>query len=121
MATIKIKAGERARIIRRFSSSIVATYKFSADPVDSCDDLSGNVEVKGSRWLFPKPAETQKLGRQNSVNKGMWDTFYSIYVVPDVDVYITLPKFGIRSLWIYTALVVLIFVFAAGFLVFTGR
>jgi len=119
MARIEIKAGERKRIIRKFSSSIVATYKFSAEPVDSNDNISGKIEVKGSNWLFPKSAETQDLQQQNSVQKGMWDTFYSVFVTPDVDVKIKMEKSGIGSLWIYITIAILILIFAVGLLIIT--
>lgn len=119
MATIEIKAGERKRIIRKFSSSIVATYEFSAEPVNSTDTLSGTVEVKGSRWLFSKPAETQDLQQQNSVHKGMWDTLYSVYVVPGVDINITLPASRIGPLWMYITIAVFIIILAVGLLIIT--
>ncbi len=119
MTTLEIKAGERKRIIRKFSSSIVATYKFSAEPVNPSEDISGTVEIKGSNWLFPKPAETQELQQQNSVEKGMWDTFYSVFVTPDVDVNISMPKSGIGYLWIYIAIAVFITIFAAGLVIIT--
>ncbi len=119
MARIAIKAGERRRIIRRFSSSVVATYKFSAEPVDSNDNVSGRIEVKGSRWLFSKPTETQALQQKNVVEKGMWDSFYSVYVVPDVDVKIKLQKSGIGSLWIYITIAILILIFAVGLFMIT--
>ncbi len=119
MTTLEIKAGERKRIIRKFSSSIVATYKFSVEPVNPSEDISGTVEIKGSNWLFPKPAETQELQQQNSVEKGMWDTFYSVFVTPDVDVNISMPKSGIGYLWIYIAIAVFITIFAAGLVIIT--
>jgi hypothetical protein len=119
MARIEIKAGERRRIIRRFSSSVVATYQFSAEPLDSNDKISGRVEVRGSRWLFSKPVETQALQQQNSVKKGMWDTFYSVYVAPDVDVKIKLQKSGIGTLWIYITIAIMILIFAVGLLIVT--
>jgi len=119
MATIAIKAGERQRIIRKFSGSIVATYQFSAEPVNSTDTLSGTVEVKGSRWLFSKPVETQSLQRQNSVHKGMWDTFYSVYVVPDVDVDISFAGSHLAPRWMYITIAVFILMLAVGLFIIT--
>ena len=119
MATIGIKAGERKRIIRKFSSSVATAYQFSADPVDNSGDVAGIIEVKGSRWLFSKPVETQDLQRQNSVHKGMWDTFYSVYVVPDVDVNITFPRSHIAPRWMYITIAVFILILAAGLLIIT--
>ncbi len=89
MKTVSIKAGERKRVIYRFSNSLQETYHFNAEPIALNDELSGVVQISGSNWLFPKPSTNKKLMGENSVSKGTWDTIYSVYVVPDVDVNIT--------------------------------
>ena len=81
--------GERTKVLSRFSNSLDMTYRFRAEPVSAADTVSGTVEVKGSNWIFSKPPVSQPLARENEVSKGMWDTFYSVYVVPDCDVSIT--------------------------------
>ncbi len=89
MTTVSMKAGERKRVVYRFSNSLQETYHFTATPVNPTDNVSGLVEISGSNWLFPKPSITQDLMSENSVSKGAWDTLYSVYVVPDVDVNIS--------------------------------
>ena len=74
------------RIIHKFSNSLLATYQFEVEPVVASEKVTGIVEIKGSNWLVPKPVVEQDLSPNNSVEKGMWDTIYSVYVVPDVDV-----------------------------------
>jgi len=108
MKTIKIRSGERKRIIRQFSNSLQQTYSFSAKPVEPDTAISGIVEVQGSKWLFPKPPLKLDLKRENLVEKGMWDTFYSVYVIPGTDVEIALKPTRTNRLWIYLVIVVII-------------
>lgn len=92
MTSITIAKGERKKILSRFSNSLQMTYRFEAEPVHAGDALSGTVEVKGSKWIFSKPPVTQALARENAVEKGIWDTFYSVHVTPGCDVTITLSR-----------------------------
>lgn len=95
---IEIRAGERCRIIRRFSNSLSMTYSFRAESMKAGEPLSGKIEIAGSKWLFPKAPQTQALKRDNSVSKTVWDTFYSVYVTPDVDARIMLERSRILNL-----------------------
>jgi len=90
MKTIEIRRGERRRIIRRFSSSISKTFYFDVSPLSGTGDVSGTVEVAGSRWLFSKPPVLLDLSPTMEVEKGFWDTLYSVFVTPDQDVRIVL-------------------------------
>jgi hypothetical protein len=89
-------AGERTRIIHRFSSSLSQTFAFDVEPVSGEGPVSGTVEVAGSRWLFSKPPVTLDLQPTMSVEKGFWDTRYSVYVTPDRDVKVTLGRPRLR-------------------------
>ncbi len=104
MKIIEIKAGERRRIIRSFSNSMQKTYHFRAEPLGAGEELSGIVEVRGSRWLFPKPPFRQKLEEENSVDKGMWDSLFSVFVIPDCDVKITMAGSRFMNRLIYIAM-----------------
>lgn len=95
---MEILKGERKRIIRRISNSMQMTYQFEAEPLSAQDKLSGTVEVAGSNWIFPKAAIIQGLESDNSVSKGAWDTFYSVYVTPDCDVSISINQSRISQL-----------------------
>ncbi len=119
MKTFDIRAGERKRIIFQFSNSLRQTHNFIAEPVDSDKDPSGLIEVKGSNWLLPKNIVPLDLKRENEVEKGAWDTFYSVYVTPKTDVRVTVTSSPVKNLWIYIV-VVLIIVAVASSLLFGG-
>lgn len=90
MKTIEIQRGERHRIIRRFSSSIPKSFYFDVEPLNGSGEVSGTVEVAGSRWLFSKPPVMLDLVPTMAVEKGFWDTLYSVFVTPDQDVRVVL-------------------------------
>jgi hypothetical protein len=91
-----IRAGERVRVIHRFSSSLAQTYTLLVEPTPPGGPVAGTVEVHGSRWLFPKPAVTLPLTAETTVDKGYWDTRYSVYVTPDHDVTVTIGRPRLR-------------------------
>ena len=86
MKGIVVRGGERSRVLRRFSSSISRTFSFDIEPLSGSGQVSGTVEVAGSRWLFSKPPVVLELRRTMTVEKGFWDTLYSVFVKPDQDV-----------------------------------
>ena len=92
MKPIHIPKGERKRIIWKVSNSLQQTYAFTAEPANEGDSLSGNIEVSGSSWIFTKPSKFQPLEADNTVSKGMWDTFFSVYVEPECDVEVTIQQ-----------------------------
>ena len=96
---MEILKGERKRIIRKIGNSVPVTYQFKAEPLSAQDTLSGTVEVSGSNWIFSKQPVLQKLEADNSVGKGYWDTFYSIYVTPDCNVKITFNQAGVSKIF----------------------
>jgi len=109
MQTTNIKAGEKTRIIRKFSNSLATEYTFSVQPAKTGEQISGKIEVSGSNWVFPKASETQELKLENTVAKSMWDTFYSVYITPDSDVTVNLAAGSLNSRFAYiiAALVIL--------------
>lgn len=115
MKIIEVKAGERKRIIRSISNSMQRTYNFAAEPMVDGQKLSGVVEVKGSRWIFPKPTIIQKLQTENTVAKGMWDTFYSVHIVPECDVKIMFIDSRLRNIAVYLTLAILVLIIAIVF------
>ncbi len=94
---VDVAAGERRQILRRVSNSVAMAYRFRAEPVDDGGRVSGLVEVRGSNWIFPKPPTTQPLEADNTVDKGAWDTFFSVVVIPDGDVRIAMEDRTMRS------------------------
>ncbi|HSG80062.1 MAG TPA: hypothetical protein VLD62_10815 [Acidimicrobiia bacterium] len=91
MRPIEVRAGDRVRVLRRISSSLSGTFTFDVEPLDGAE-VSGIVEVAGSRWIFPKEAEILDLQPTVTVHKGFWDTFYAVYVTPDADVRVGLRR-----------------------------
>ncbi len=102
--------------MRQISNSLTQTHAFSVRASDPSAKISGTIEVRGSNWIFPKPAVRLPLQRENRVDKNMWDTFYSIHVTPDQDVDITLSGPAVRNLWVY-AIIVMIILAIAGSLI----
>ncbi|MEO0987330.1 MAG: hypothetical protein AAFY20_17520 [Cyanobacteria bacterium J06639_14] len=117
MREIQIAAGYKTRIIRRQFSSLATSYTFNVVPATQNSHLVGTVEIKGSNWIFPKSIQRVPLKPINTVTAGVWDTFFSVYVIPEVDVVISLPSksFGGR-LWLIGLVVVVTGVAIAFFL-----
>ena len=121
MTEILIKAKERRRILRLVSDSIPQQVRFEASGVGdgpaAAGPVAGMVEVAGSRWLFPKPATTQPLQRENVVSKGLFDTLFSIYVTPDQDTRIVMRSRHFTSRMLTWALLAVLALGVAGALV----
>ena len=114
MKRIQVPAGCKTRIIRRRFSSLMMTYIFDAAPTIQDDDLMGTVEVRGADWIFPKSPQRMPLQSRNTVTAGIWDTFFSVYVIPDVDVVISLPSRAVKGLpWIIGLVAIAIVVIVA--------
>ena len=86
MKEVVVEGGERRRVLRRTSNSIPRTFSFDVQPVSGSGEVSGTVEVAGSRWLFKKPLLALELRPTMTVHKGFWDTLFSIFITPDQDV-----------------------------------
>ena len=106
MKTIHVQAGQPTKIIGKFSNSIATTYQFTATSESAIQSLSGTIDIRGSNWIFPKPATTQSLQVENTVSKSMWDTFFSVYVTSDQDVRITLENGQMNKSWVIIALAI---------------
>ena len=116
MKTVIIKANQRKKIISKFSNSIATSYSFSAENPNT-QQFSGQIEIKGSNWIFPKPSVYQPLKADNLVSKGMWDTFFNVYVTPDRDIQITMKPSTINRLPLYLAAIAVIVATAASIMV----
>jgi len=84
-----VRGGERTRIIRKNFSSVPADITFEVAPVEGEGPVGGTVEVWGSSWVFPRQPQIEPLLPRTTVAKRYWDTFFSVYVVPDRDVMVT--------------------------------
>jgi len=102
--TIRLKAQEKTTIYRRHFSSVPIDIHFDAAALTG-DQPTGEVEIRGSHWVFPKPPAIQPLHAQNQVRVGFWDTFFSIQVTAHTPIEITFPqqKFNL-SPWVIVAI-----------------
>ncbi len=116
MKTMELRAGKRTRIVKNFSNSIPMTYCFSAENMKDGKEVLGKVDVRGSKWLFPRPPQVLDLKKQNRVAKKAWDSFFSIYVTPESDIRITFKRTKLNLLKLITA--PLIIIVAAGSILF---
>ena len=106
-----LKAGERTRVIQRFSNSIPATFLLRAKTLDESQTLSGLIEIETSALLFDKKTSQLTLKAEQSLNKGYWDSFYSVFITPDYDIELSLsgaPLRAIHPLFIITLIIVII-------------
>ena len=88
--TIRLRAGEKATLFTRSLSSVPMSYHFQARVLDE-GALDGEIEIRGSRWIFRTPPSTQQLQAQNIVYAGFWDTFFSVSVIAHCDMELTIP------------------------------
>jgi hypothetical protein len=102
--TIRLAAQTAATIYRRNWSSVPATIHFDAIAIDGGAPM-GQVEVRGSHWIFPKPVTTHPLKTKNTVQAGFWDTFFAIHVTAHTGIEVTVPEqsFSLRP-WLIGAI-----------------
>ena len=113
MAEINAVAGRRLAIIRRAFSSVPMDYAFSARAATPGQTMSGEVEIRKSRWIVPGSPVKLPLQENNVVSAGFWTTFMSVDVVPDVDVVITSERRGGRTLLPILLIALLVIAIAA--------
>lgn len=106
--TIRLNAQETATIYRRNLSSVPMDIHFDAAALDGGQPM-GEIEIRGSQWVFPKPALMQSLQAQNTVHAGFWDTFFSIRVTAHTNIEITFPGQAFDlSRWLIWAIAILV-------------
>ena len=118
MREIIIKKGERRRILHLVFDSIPQLVTLKAEPMAPATPLGGTVEVVHSQWLFAKAPASQNLAPDNALQKGFWDSFFSIFVTPDQDTRITFQSrhFIVKYL-IYAFAILIVLAAASGFLI----
>jgi hypothetical protein len=76
-------------ILSRRFSSVPMDYQIHAIALDGTQ-LDGEIEIRGSFWVFPKTPLTQPLRDHNRIHAGFWDTFFRVFIVAHSDLEITL-------------------------------
>jgi len=120
MTEIKAAAGSRVAVVRRAFSSVPMDYAFSARAATPGQTVSGTVEIRKSSWIIPGSPATLPLQENNIVSAGLWNTFMSVDVIPDVDVVITTEGRSIRNLRTILLLAVVVVAIAAAMVVAFG-
>lgn len=83
LSTVTARAGERTEIVRRFGGSIPTDFTIVVTPASG--PVEGDLEVRGSRWIWWKDPERRPLVPSQTVTKGFWDTRFSVVVIPRHD------------------------------------
>ena len=117
--TIRLHAREKATILSRRFSSLPMAYHFQARAIEGTSP-DGEVEIRGSHWIFRKPPSTQPLQEDNVVRAGFWDSFFSVVVIAHADIEVTYPNRHLRGSWWFVSGVVLV-ILAALAIFFLGR
>jgi hypothetical protein len=116
MTDINATAGQRVAVVRRAFSSVPINYAFGVRTAVPGQTVSGTVEIRKSQWIIPGTPTKQPLQQSNVVTAGLWNTFMSVDVVPDVDVVIT-TGWRIRNLRPILLLAVAVIVIAAAMII----
>ena len=113
MTNINAAAGRRVAVIRRAFSSVPMDYSFSVTAAIPGETVSGTIEIRKSHWIIPGSPGTLPLQENNVVSAGLWNTFMSVDVIPDVDVVISTGGWSIRNLRTILLLAVVVVVITA--------
>lgn len=76
-------------IVSRRFSSVPIDYQIHAIAPDGTP-VDGEIEIRGSYWVFPKPPLTQPLQAHHRIQAGFWDTFFRVFIIAHSDLEITL-------------------------------
>ncbi len=109
---LHLKAGERKRIIHRFSNNIPVRFSLKFRPTGNTA-LQGTLEVHRSALLLDNKLENYPLEEQMVLETAYWDAFYSVFVTPEVDMSLELSSAGAKWLKWLTLIAVLVAVLAS--------
>jgi hypothetical protein len=83
------RAGERTLLYRIRQGSIPIDFDFTVTPVHPHQALGGALEVSASAWIFTSTPQRFPLQARHQLRRGFWNTFFSIEIIPAVDVHVT--------------------------------
>ncbi|TLD68760.1 hypothetical protein FEM03_20720 [Phragmitibacter flavus] len=86
MRTTIAPAGQRTEIYKIRQGSIPMHFDFTVEPVEDGAKLSGVLEVTSSAWIIPQAPQRLPLQARHQVKRGMFNTFFTLAVIPDVEV-----------------------------------
>jgi len=120
MQPIHAPAGQRTVLKKIRQGSIPMEFDYAIEPATPGTPLEGLMEVTASQWILPQAPKQFPLETRHRIKRGMWNTFFTITIIPDVDVVVTQPEDSSGGgkpsmfLWLILAIAVLIVVAAAG-------
>ena len=93
---------------------MVTDYHFTVEPAAPGTAVAGTLEVVASQWIFPGTPKRLPLEPRHTVTAGMFNTFFEMAVIPDVDVTVRFtgadfadkPKAFSRTFFIIVALLI---------------
>jgi hypothetical protein len=88
MNPVVARAGQRTELYRIRQGSIPIDFDFTVTPLQAQQSLAGYLEVSSSTWIFPGTPQRMVLQPRHQVRRGFWNTFFTLAIVPDVDVQI---------------------------------
>ena len=113
---IRVRSGEKVTIFRRTFSSVPIDFHFHASALDG-GQPDGEIEIRGSEWIFPKQPISRPLQKDNVVHAGFWDTFFTVSVIAHDEVEISTPKGRANlSRWIVWSVIVVMVIAVVTFL-----
>lgn len=127
MKPIHAPAGQRTILKKIRQGSIPMEFDFTIEPASPGTPLKGLMEVAASHWILPQTPTQFPLESRHRIKRGMWNTFFTITIIPDVDVVVTRPEDPSSEgkpsmfLWVILAIAVLLVIAAAGIILMTGQ
>jgi len=116
-------AGQRTILYQIRQGSIPIDFDFTVEPLGEGEPLEGELEITASSWIIPGTPQRIPLQARHQVRRGMWNTFFTLAIIPEIDVRITpVPRSagGLSSFFVIILIIALIIVGAALFM-FLGR
>ena len=112
MRQVLAPAGVATRVFRRRFSSVPLDVEFEVAAAPG-GTVAGRVMRVGSRWVLGRVRSTAPLLESNRVRKGFWDTWFDVYVLPEMPVTVTVRRPAMRSRIVVGALALLVVAAAA--------
>ncbi len=73
------------KILFSFGSSMPKTFKVTVTPVGNTP-LSGEIRRRHYHWIFPGRIEIVPLQKEQTFDRGYWDTIFWVEIKPDNEV-----------------------------------
>lgn len=89
MQPTQAPAGQRTILYRIRQGSIPMEFDFTVAPLREGEELRGELEVTASSWIVPGEPRRMPLQSRHQVKRGFFNTFFTLAIIPEVDVMVT--------------------------------